>query len=408
MKYTNILEKLMCIIDMISANWIYSLFLIAVVLFLTLVGLKLITKKTCFISILMVHLCLLGYTIFTYNKELGSIGNDLINNFFMNVYFPSAYVYLFIITFIDITTFVSLISFTCNKIYKWINGVFFFIIQFVSLLILELLSKNKIDIFSQTSLFSNKNLIMLLEFSVNTFIAWIITIIFVYVTNIITEKITLSSVEQNSSKEKLTTVDMSTLTADIDLTETETPSIQEQPESSYIDQPVLPIVSSVETPVTVPYIEPVKVPEIINSVEQTNNFIDNNTIGNNEEIIIPVSNITPVTNSTQVIDIVSKPIETKSFNMEELIPQKSEIIIPEPIMNAPSINYQENIPEENFDTNNYTLNDYRIFNKMLKEIKEHNHSNTITINKDLEYRLITKYSTETYNMFKKMLKTYAN
>ena len=45
---------------------------------------------------------------------------------------------------------------------------------------------------------------------------------------------------------------------------------------------------------------------------------------------------------------------------------------------------------------------------MLKEIKEHNQSNTITIDKDLEYRLITKYSTETFNMFKKMLQIYSN
>ena len=56
----------------------------------------------------------------------------------------------------------------------------------------------------------------------------------------------------------------------------------------------------------------------------------------------------------------------------------------------------------------YSLNDYRIFNKMLKDIKEHNQSNTIQIDKMLEYRLITKYSSETYDMFKRMLKNYSN
>ena len=43
------------------------------------------------------------------------------------------------------------------------------------------------------------------------------------------------------------------------------------------------------------------------------------------------------------------------------------------------------------EKNTYTLNDYRIFNKMLKDIKEHNQNNSITIDKNLEYRLITKY-----------------
>ena len=44
---------------------------------------------------------------------------------------------------------------------------------------------------------------------------------------------------------------------------------------------------------------------------------------------------------------------------------------------------------------------------MLKDIREHNESNSISIDKNLEYRLITKYSTETYDMFKKMLKIYS-
>ena len=386
MKYTNILEKLTCIVEIISANWMYPAFLGAVLLLLILLAIKLISKKTCFISILTIHLCLLGYTIFINNKELGSIGNDLINDFFMNIYFPSTYVYLFILAFIDITTIVSVISSTCNKIYKWINGIFFFIIQFISVLILELLSKNKIDIFSQVSLFSNKNLVMLLEFSVNVFIIWILTIIFVYTTNIITEKLSLSREKHKTRKPELATVDMTTLTADIDLTEGAITT--QQPEPSYINNPVVPVVEEVVKPVTVPYIETVK--------DSINNIENNSIINNNENITTSVLEVKP-------IEEVEEPL-----NMEELIPQKTETIIPEPIANIEPVNYQENINEDNKDETNYTLNDYRIFNKMLKEIKEHNHSNTITINKDLEYRLITKYSTETYNMFKKMLKTYAD
>lgn len=394
MKYTNILEKLMCIVEIISANWMYSAFLGAVLLLLILLAIKLISKKTCFISILTIHLCLLGYTIFINNKELGSIGNDLINDFFMNIYFPSTYVYLFILAFIDIATIVSVMSSTCSKVYKWINGIFFFIIQFISVLILELLSKNKIDIFSQTSLFTNKNLIMLLEFSINVFIVWILTIIFVYTTNIITEKISLSRIKHKTKESDLTVADMTTLTADIDLTK-ETNPTEEQPEPVYINQSVVPVVE----PIQVPYIEPIQEP-----VNMENNL--NTNINNN--IITPVLNIEPVINTTPVLEVNTQEVVSEPLNIEELIPQKTETIIPEPIMNTNPINFQENIIEENKDETNYTLNDYRIFNKMLKEIKEHNHSNTITINKDLEYRLITKYSTETYNMFKKMLKTYAN
>ena len=45
---------------------------------------------------------------------------------------------------------------------------------------------------------------------------------------------------------------------------------------------------------------------------------------------------------------------------------------------------------------------------MLKDIKEHNGNNSVTIDKMMEYRLITKYSNEAYDMFKTMLKIYSN
>lgn len=399
MKYTNILEKIMCIINIVENNWIYYIFLISVVLFLILLSIKKISKKSCFLSILTVHLSLLGYTIFNYSKELGIIGDELINNFFVNIYFPSTYVYLFVITFLDVTALVSLISRKVNKAYKWVHGIFFFIMQFVSVLVLESLSKNEIDIFSKVSLFSNKELVMLLEFSINIFIAWLLTIIFVYITNLITERITVTSTDENIYENTNETVDMTTLTTDIDLND----NLNKTKE--YI--PTEPL--AVQTP---SYVEPIykAVPPVMNTmnINEENKVVTETTNTNKIPVSsIPVNNI-PVINIEPAI--VEKPVTvmnmTENVNLNELIPQQQPSIIPVPIITNENTNYNLNIEKE--ETNNYTLNDYRIFNKMLKEIKEHNHSNNIIINKDLEYRLITKYSTETYNMFKKMLKTYAN
>ena len=56
----------------------------------------------------------------------------------------------------------------------------------------------------------------------------------------------------------------------------------------------------------------------------------------------------------------------------------------------------------------YTLNDYRIFNKMLKEVRDNNGGNIIKINKELEQKLIAKYSYQEYGLFKGMLKNYSN
>ena len=64
--------------------------------------------------------------------------------------------------------------------------------------------------------------------------------------------------------------------------------------------------------------------------------------------------------------------------------------------------------ERETDKNSYTLNDYRIFNKILKDIRENNNSNVISIDRSLELKLLMKYSAEEYSLFKGMLKNYSN
>ena len=164
--------------------------------------------------------------------------------------------------------------------------------------------------------------------------------------------------------------------------------------------------------------------DIVSNEEVVNNTVNdvsfNNLINLDDEVEKEVNNgledqiITPVTliNNSNVIND-----EDGKYSLEDLTPPVQEKVIPNVVSTGDVFNnilnntlpYIHNeVKEEVVSTNNYTLNDYRLFNKILKEIKEHNNNNTVTINKDLEYRLITKYSTETYNMFKDMLKIYSN
>ena len=390
MKYTNILEKLNCLFNIIKDNWIYLAFLGFVAIILLLVNFKKLSRKTGFLVSLTSYIALLGYMIVTYNKQLGTIGNSIMDNLFMSIYFPSAHVYLFILIVIDIVTFISLMNSRRSKVYHWIHSIFFFTIQFIFILILELLSKNKIDIFTKTSLFSNKDLIMLLELSINIFILWIIVLTFVYFTNMITEKVTLSEMKKKNIP-NTNVADMTTLVADINLN-TNTVKEEEKP---------LPVVSSITqpeitTPVNVLPITNVPVVETTNiAVPTVENSVINTTVQTPE--------VTPV-----IMEEKEEP-----FTLNEFIPTQTEVIIPEPVLveeinNNTSVEIAKEIKEDNPETRNYTLNDYRLFNKMLMDIKEHNHNNTVTIDKDLEYRLITKYSTENYNMFKKMLQIYSH
>ena len=148
------------------------------------------------------------------------------------------------------------------------------------------------------------------------------------------------------------------------------------------------------------------------------NITANNVISEDliqEKISTPVNQykfIPPIEQKTK-----SETTYSNSFDLSSFIPKQNELAL----LTTNITMSNNNIPlikEESKSTvlkttvleerDTYTLNDYRIFNKMLKDIKEHNDGSVISIDKNLEYRLITKYSTEKYNMFKKMLKIYSN
>ena len=318
------------------------------------------------------------------SKQLGKVGNNLVDNFFTNIYFPSTYTYLFTLIVFDVIVFVTLMKDKVSNAYKWIHGIFFFIMHFVLILILELLANNKIDIFSKTSLFSNKNLVMLLELSMNVFIVWLVLIVFTYLTNLITEKLEGIKVNDND----------------------EVPSDVLEPvylSSEVVDQDVVsnPVVS-----------EPVPAVSVI---EDTNKFIPKVQMNSNVSIETTIDGVNTVNSvTTDTVNNTNVVQTTDNFNLSELIPQKQPYVVPTPMSSDVIFEKILNndlpvIKEEKHDeTDQYTLNDYRLFNKILKEIKEYNHNNTVTIDKNLEYRLITKYSTKTFNMFKGMLKIYSN
>ena len=97
MTYTTIFEKILCIINIINTSWVYIIFSLISILLLILLGMKKISKKTCFILITLATKLVLGYTVYIYYDPISKMINSIIDNIFLNIYFPSAYAYLFIL-----------------------------------------------------------------------------------------------------------------------------------------------------------------------------------------------------------------------------------------------------------------------------------------------------------------------
>lgn len=407
MKYTSIFEKLFSLISIINTTWINLVFLGIIVLSIIFYSRKKISKKTCFILSTISTFLLIGYVIFNNSSSLAPVFDSIMDDLFTNIYFPSTYAYLFVYFFMNISILGSLINIKHKSTYKTIHGVFFIIINFLFALILEFIASNKIDIFKKTSLFSNKNLIILLELSIMVFVFWLLTLGLVYLSTVISDRIILKQ-EKKELEEDAHLKNVNVLEATVAIPE----EVGEKNTSTVpaMNTNLIENNENLNTDTTPSYHFIPTMPNHSMNQQTTESIKDTippfMTSYPTHEFATPVNN--------------RNDIQENSFDLSSFIPKKPErqIITPmnnnntvlEQILNN-SLPYIQENPEQiklEEEKNTYTLNDYRIFNKMLKDIREHNHNNSITIDKNLEYRLITKYSTETYDLFKRMLKNYSN
>lgn len=366
MKYTSIFEKIGCLFNQITSSIIYPIFIAVIIFLIILLFVKKIKNKKIVLLMIMSYLILFITIIANNYESLSKVFDSLSTNIFTNIYFPSTYTYLFILIIIDISTISSLINIKTEKIYKIINGICFFVIQFVFSIVLNIIAKGNIDIFSKKSLFTNTDLIMLLELSVNIFIVWILILMGVYITNKITERILV----KRTNKELKTSPSIETIN-NIVLEDAK----EEKCKKEYLnEQEVLENVQ--------PKVSPIE--------SQTNTFY---------------------TTDTQKLKSTNLMVNPSVQELNRIKDLESNILLDKLLNNGlPLIKEEQQVkeikPEE--PTNNYTLNDYKVFNKILKDIKVNNNGNVVNIDKNLERRIITKYPIEEYNLFKVMLKNYSN
>ena len=414
MKYLSIIEKLLCLFDVVKSSWWNLAFVGILLILVILTWRKVISKKVFLGFVLVSYLGLLGMTIYSYIQPLSKTANSINDHFFTNVYFPSVYVYLFVLIFINVVVIASFLKKGQTKAYRTVHGIFSFLINFIFTLILKIVAMENVDVFSKTSLFANTDLVVLLELSVQLFILWLMANVVVFLTNVIYERVVLSK-----KKEEVLPVNVKTVmelgTSEEELQEdylgSTTTNVSATEQSS-----VMPIDTSYHF---VPPMESYSSSFEMNTVEgdSTSSYVPTREMqaGNeaggssvNQGNPFDLSSFIPKQQTNVFIpayETLNKEDSRRESSSEtnlvfEQILKNELPMIQEEVVTTPTA--------EELERDSYTLNDYRIFNKMLKEIKDHNQNNTVYIDKNLEYRLITKYSDATYAMFKKMLKNYSN
>lgn len=459
MSYLSIVEKFKILFDMILDVKFIFIFLGVLVIATFLYLIKKIDNRKYIMIITLSLLLILGIDIVINYKELAEVFDNFMTIFFSNIYFPSVYVYVGTLLIVAIAFITSMFNKMLNKIYKIINGITFVMNNILLVIILNIIAKNKIDVFTPNELYTNINLVAVLEISIGLFVLWVLSLIVVYTTSVICDRI-------GNKKREFVTCDIKPDVEGIDITkdtssynnvltpveavsEVKEPSIVTyEIKSNNVEPEVIEEVSNVDTNVGTDDVKEnnsnvVTFDDILNGRIPVNYYenvlsVDEHDIVNPQEVfenkykeykeksnIESFQDIVNDANEDKVVIIknnkVKDNLRINTVTLDSL-EDKNDIV---DTMVTSESSGNENISEvtneldntgkidvvtsnEEIRKDSYSLDDYKKFIAMLGELKDFTNSNNVSIDDAVTISLINNYSIDDCLKFKEILESNLN
>ena len=459
MSYLSIVEKFKILFDMILDVKFIFIFLGVLVIATFLYLIKKIDNRKYIMIITLSLLLILGIDIVINYKELAEVFDNFMTIFFSNIYFPSVYVYVGTLLIVAIAFITSMFNKMLNKVYKIINGITFVMNNILLVIILNIIAKNKIDVFTPNELYTNINLVAVLEISIGLFVLWVLSLIVVYTTSVICDRI-------GNKRREFVTCDINSDVEGIDITkdassynnvlipleavsEVKEPSIVTyEIKSNNVEPEVIEEVSNVDTNVGTDDVKEnnsnvVTFDDILNGRIPVNYYenvlsVDEHDIVNPQEVfenkykeykeksnIESFQDIVNDANEDKVVIIKNnKAKDNLRINTVTLdsLEDKNDIV---DTMVTLESSGNENISEvtneldntdkidvvtsnEEIRKDSYSLDDYKKFIAMLGELKDFTNSNNVSIDDAVTISLINNYSIDDCLKFKEILESNLN
>ena len=459
MSYLSIVEKFKILFDMILDVKFIFIFLGVLVIATFLYLIKKINNRKYIMIITLSLLLILGIDIVINYKELAEVFDNFMTIFFSNIYFPSVYVYVGTLLIVAIAFITSMFNKMLNKIYKIINGITFVMNNILLVIILNIIAKNKIDVFTPNELYTNINLVAVLEISIGLFVLWVLSLIVVYTTSVICDRI-------GNKRREFVTCDINSDVEGIDITkdtssynnvltpveavsEVKEPStVTYEIKSNNVEPEVIEEVSNVDTNVGTDDVKEnnsnvVTFDDILNGRIPVNYYenvlsVDEHDIVNPQEVfenkykeykeksnIESFQDIVNDANEDKVVIIKNnKAKDNLRINTVTLdsLEDKNDIV---DTMVTSESSGNENISEvtneldntgkidvvtsnEEISKDSYSLDDYKKFIAMLGELKDFTNSNNVSIDDAVTISLINNYSIDDCLKFKEILESNLN
>lgn len=440
MTYLTILEKLKILLDILLDYKIILIFTILLIILTLLYLVKILNKKKYILSTILSFIVVFSISIISNYKILSTTFDNFTTIFFREIYFPSIYLYITTLILLLVVFIMSILSIKLPKTYKVINTTAFIINNIFLAIILNIIAKNKIDIFSVNSLYTNTNLVVILELNMSMIIIWLLSLIVVYLTNIICDRITLKK------KTKVPTTNEIVI---------DNIPLEESSNNKVVEEPVLVkdkiiVTSSANTKEkenNVKKESKVTFNDILNGTvkaiyydNNSNKNIDYNITNPQEEYekkykdkksenisfqdVIDENRVLPTIKPNKVI--IEEPKVTveeitkreKAKNIKERLSNNTisldSLVEPSELVEEPisivDTEKEDNtlIEETHTSKSTYTLEDYKKMIAMLKELKQFTNSSNISVDDAINISLISNYSIDDCIKLKEMLEGNLN
>ena len=177
------IEKIQALLEIVKSSSLFIiLFLVAASLIALLVIDYKINKKVngkLFIATIVVTLLFIAIKYF---NPLLTLADNLVEELIEMIYFPNLAVYLFTLISINVISLYAIIKnkFFIHKITSIITSI---IIDFLFILTLDIIVKNNIDIYERLTVYSNKELLVLIELTTIIYTIWFVITAFIKLVN---------------------------------------------------------------------------------------------------------------------------------------------------------------------------------------------------------------------------------
>lgn len=440
MTYLSIFEKLKILFNML---WDFKVVLIFVSLMIVLTAIYMIKKistKRYGIFMTLMFIMLFAISIISNHKILLNTFDDFTTIFFSNIYFPSIYIYIALLVLVDLIFIISLLSKKIRKAYKIINSMVFILNNILFAVVLNIIAKNKIDIFSASSLYTNINLVAVLEISINLVILWILSLLVIYITNSICDRVKVNkevkvenTIQNNYPEivrdnviENTYALNNEVKESGIILKETPNTLVVDSIEPNNIEKNSVTFDDILNGTVPVTYYESTDINtsrecNIVNPQEIYEKKYNNKLNEIEEEKINDTTFVEEVTINNNEKEAVEENIKNKKDEEKKKRVQDNLKINTIPLTDVSEktsgVTFEsivcdldkENITSlKNISSDKYTLEDYKKMVKMLEELKNHTRHNSMSVDDAVAISLISNYSFDDCRKFKELLESNLN